>query len=202
MTTDGRRERASALLARLAADPASQEVMLADLLDAFDVRAYGVLILVAALAGFLPTPVGAGAIAGPLAGLLGVQMLTGQRHPWLPRWIARRGIARASIGRFLERFGGLLRRLERWCRPRRVELFGALGVRVTGALLIGHAIVLALPIPLTNFPLSFVLVLAGVALLEDDGHLLLAAWALMAATIAGFVWFSETVLAAVARFVG
>ncbi len=192
---DARKERTSELLARVAADASSPTVLLADLLDAFGVRGYGILMLFASLLAFLPTPVGAGAIAGPLAGLLGLQMLAGRECSWLPAWIARRGISRQSIARFLARFGLWLERLERLCRPRRVELFSKTGIRLTGLLVVGHSVVLALPIPLTNFPLAAVLTLVAMSLIEDDGVLLVVSWVLMASTIGAFLWFSGTLVA-------
>jgi hypothetical protein len=193
-TFDPRRERTSELLARVANDTSSPTVLLADLLDAFGVRGYGILMVFASLLAFLPTPVGAGAIAGPLTGLLGLQMLAGQEHPWLPRWISQRGISRQAIGRFLARFGRWLNALERLCRPRRVELLGKIGIRLTGLLVVGHSVVLALPIPLTNFPLAAVLILGAISLIEDDGVLLAVSWALMASTVGAFLWFSGSLV--------
>lgn len=198
-TYDARKERTSELLARVAHDTSSPTVLLADLLDAFGVRGYGILMVFASLLAFLPTPVGAGAIAGPLTGLLGLQMLAGQQHPWLPGWIARRGISRQAIGRFLARFGRWLNALERLCRPRRVELLGKAGVHLTGLLVVGHSVVLALPIPLTNFPLAAVLILAAMSLIEDDGLLLAVSWVLMSSTIGAFLWFSGTLVEIAAK---
>jgi hypothetical protein len=45
---------------------------LADLLDAFSERAFGLFLLLAILPAFLPLPAGAGAISGPLVSLAGL----------------------------------------------------------------------------------------------------------------------------------
>ena len=91
-------ERTSALLERIAREDGSPDISLGELLDRFDGRAFGVLVVIATLPAFLPTPVGAGAIAGPLVVLLGLQMAWGLQHPWLPQWLRRRSFARARIG--------------------------------------------------------------------------------------------------------
>jgi hypothetical protein len=58
-----------------------------------------------------------------------------------------------------------------------------------------------LPIPLTNYPLAMVLVLAGVALVEDDGIALAISWVLMGGAIVAFLLLSETLVGLVERFV-
>jgi hypothetical protein len=194
MSADTPRERTSELLSGIATAAGADSVPLGEIVDRFGVRGFGILLILGTLAAFLPTPVGAGAIAGPLVVLVGAQMLFGMRKPWLPRWLRTKVVSRAAIGRFVERMRGLLSRLERVSRPRWVALFAGAWPPVTGLLVIGHGVVLALPIPLTNYPLALVLLLAGVALIEDDGILLAIGWALMGATIVGFLLLSGTLV--------
>lgn len=172
--------RTSDLLAEIASDPGGSEVMLGDIVERFGIRAHGVLLLVATLAGFLPSPIGAGAVAGALAFVVGLQMLSGFERPWLPRFIARRTIRRSSIAEFLRRFGHWLSRIERLTRPRLVQLFSSPWSRLWGLAIVVHAVILSLPLPLTNYPLSLILLLFAMALIEDDGGLLLAGMALVA----------------------
>lgn len=172
--------RTSDLLAEIASDPGGSEVTLGGIVERFGIRAHGVLLLVATLAGFLPSPIGAGAIAGALAFVVGLQMLLGFERPWLPRVIARRTIQRASIAEFLRRFGHWLGRIERLTRPRLVQLFTPPWSRLWGLAIVVHATILSLPLPLTNYPLSLILLLFAIALIEDDGVLLLAGMALAA----------------------
>jgi hypothetical protein len=188
------RQRTSELLAGIAAAPGEDGVPLGEIVDTFGVRGFGILIVLGTLTAFIPTPVGAGAVAGPLVMLFGAQMLFGMRKPWLPRWLRARRVSRAAIGRFVERMRKVLLWLERASRPRWTALFAGIWPSVTGLLVIGHGLVLALPIPLTNYPLALVLMLAGTALVEDDGIALLVAWALMAATIVTFLLLSGTLV--------
>ena len=194
MAGEPTRERTSELLAGIAAADGEDSVPLGEIVDRFGVRAFGILMVLGTLAAFIPTPVGAGAIAGPMVVLVGAQLLVGMKKPWLPRWLRQRKVSRAAIGRFVERMRRPLQWLERVSRPRWVELFAGPWPVLTGLLVIGHAIVLALPIPLTNYPLAMVLMLVGVALVEDDGIALAVSWLLMAATIVGFLLLSETLV--------
>lgn len=189
------RLRTSELLARIAHDPSAGVVSLGDIVGSFGIRAHGVLLLVATLAGFLPSPVGAGTIAGGLALVVGVQLLAGWDRPWLPGFIARRTIARTAIAEFLARRGHWLGRIERLARPRLVELFNRPWSRLWGLAIAVHAVILALPIPLTNYPLSAMLLLVAVALIEDDGYLLIAGMLLigMAAVVLGSAAIGLTV---------
>jgi hypothetical protein len=200
MAGEPTRERTSELLAGIAAADGEDSVPLGEIVDRFGVRAFGILMVLGTLTAFIPTPVGAGAIAGPLVVLVGAQLLVGMKRPWLPRWLRQRKVSRAAIGRFVERMRRPLQWLERVSRPRWVELFAGPWPVLTGLLVIGHAIVLALPIPLTNYPLAMVLMLAGVALVEDDGIALAVSWLLMAATIVGFLLLSETLVGIFERF--
>lgn len=170
--------------------------------EAFGPRAYGVLLLLAAMVGFLPSPVGAGTLAGALGLVVGLQMLAGRAQPWLPRWLSERSIERRAIGGFLARRGTWLARLERLASPRLVELFVPPWMRLSGLVVAIHSVVIALPVPLTNYPLSAMLLLVAIALIEDDGRLLLAGFALMLGAALTLSILSGGLLALVAEIVG
>lgn len=184
------RLRTSELLARIARDPRGGMVSLGEIVDEFGVRAFGVLLVLATLTALIPTPVGAGSVAGGLGLVVGAQMLWGMRRPWLPRWMRSRTIERRSLETFLATVGGALGWLERLAMPRVIELFGGFAARVTGLLVVVHSAILALPIPLTNYPLAFVLLLVAIALVEDDGGLLVAGWLVMTAVAVATVLLS------------
>lgn len=176
-----RRERASELLASIAADPAGDRVTIGEISAAFGVRAHGVVLLLAAMLGFLPSPIGAGTLSGGLALVAALQMLAGHERPWLPRRLRDHRVERRAIGAFLAHRGRWIARVERLACPRLVKVFRRPWTRIVGLVIAIHAIVIALPVPLTNYPLSALLLLAAIALIEDDGRLLLIALASMLA---------------------
>src|SRR5690606_22031927 len=119
-----------------------------------------------------------GAIGGPLTILVGVHLLVGMRRLWLPRFVARRGPRRASLQAFQRMAGPWLGRLERVVKPRLVAVIDhRMAAMFTGLLLVLLGILLALPIPFTNYPFGALLLVYALALLERDGALMLACWA-------------------------
>lgn len=175
-----RRERASELLSAIAREP-GEVVTVGAIATAFGVRAHGVVLLLAAMIGFLPSPVGAGTLAGALALVAALQMLAGRERTWLPRRLRDHAIERARLAAFLDRRGRWLRRLERLAQPSLIELFRRPWTQVAGLVVAIHAVVIALPVPFTNYPLSALLLLVAIALIEDDGRLLLIGLASMLA---------------------
>ena len=161
-------------------------------------RAYGMLLFVATLPAFIPIPIG-GAISGPLVVLIGVQLLWGRRRPWLPRFLASRGPHRHALARFYRLVSPWLARLERLVRPRLPVLLHYRAARVfTGLLRVLLGLLLALPIPLTNYLFGAILLLFALAMLERDGALMLVAWACGATAVASFGLASGKLAAAAA----
>lgn len=175
------------VLDALAAGDPDERLSLGELLSGLRQSAFGMMLFFAVLPAFIPIPGVAGAISGPLVILVGVQLLIGLRRPWLPRFIATRGPHRRSLARFRDMLAGTLRWLEKVVRPRlEWVLDHRLASAVSGLLLVLLGILLALPIPFTNYIFGGLLLIFVFALLERDGALMLIAW--LAGAIAAFVF--------------
>jgi len=174
-----------------------ETITLGDFIDPLGERAFGFLVLALALPNFIPVPIGVGGVMGVLVILIGLQMLFGLEHPWLPNALRRRGLARTSVERFVKRVTPLLRWLERLCRPRWESLARHPLHRVSGFLLVLTGFALALPIPFTNYPFGLLLVAFAVALIERDGVVLAIAWASCIAVAATLVTLSGAVVEAI-----
>ncbi len=174
------REEASTreLLAAMALGDPGDQLRFTDLLIGLGKRVFGMMLFVATLPAFIPIPGVGGAVGGPLVALVGAQLLMGLRKPWLPRFIAERGPHRSAVQRFETVVEPWLRRVERFSRPR---LPGVLDHRAaamfTGLQLVLLGVLLALPIPFTNYVFGLLLLAYALALLERDGALMLWAWA-------------------------
>ena len=201
----GRRREAGtrALLDALALGDPNDTLKLGDLLAGLGRQMFGMLLFVATLPAFIPIPGVGGAIGGPLVVLVGVQLLVGMRKPWLPRFIAERGPRRASMQMFDRRLSPWLARLERVVRPR---LTGVLDHRLasmfTGLQLVLLGVLLALPIPFTNYLFGCLLLAYALALLERDGALQLASWAGGIVAITVFGVLSGSLAAAASHWIG
>lgn len=184
------------LVDEIATGDPEEELSLAELLDRFSERSFGLFLLISLLPTFIPIPVGVGAISGALASLIGLQFLLRLEHPWLPGFVARRKIHRYRIISFRDRMGKWLGRLEKLTKPRLVGMFTHWAAHAfTGLLLVVLGGLLCLPLPLTNYPFGLILLAFSFALIERDGALMLVAWAFGLAEIAVVAGFSGQIMA-------
>ena len=191
-----------ALLEQLAEGDPDGSLSLSELLDQFSERAFGLFLLLVLLPCFLPLPIGQGSVCGVLIILIGGQLLLRVQHPWLPGRLARHQIRRQTLIRFRDRMGRWLERIERLTRPRaQVFLDHPVAHFFNGLMLVTLGALLALPLPLTNYPFGLLLLAYALALIERDGRLMLVAWVLGLVEIAVVAGFSGQITAwAVALF--
>jgi hypothetical protein len=167
-----------ALVDRLAHGDPTGSITFGELLDQFSERSWGIFLLLALLPNFIPIP-GAGAVSGPLVVLIGVQLLFHVEHPWLPKFLARRQIPRERLIGFRNHIDKWLGRIEKLIKPRwQAVLDNKYGHAFSGFMLIVLGVILALPIPGTNYIFGALLLGYALALIERDGKLMLVCWGL------------------------
>lgn len=192
-----------AILDELLDGDREQDLRFEDLLAGLGRRAFGMMLFVVALPAFIPVPGLAGAISGPLCALVGLQLLFGLRRPFLPKFLARRGPKRRRLEVFDNMASRWLARLEKLVRPRLTRVLDhRLAAMFTGLLLALLGVLLALPIPFTNYLFGALMMLFALALLERDGLLMLLCWAGGIATIVVFGILSGTLAAAASDWIG
>lgn len=192
-----------ALLEEFATGDPDETLHLGDLLKDFGPAAFGLLLFIGLLPAFIPVPGVGGAIGGPMVILVGAQLLIGMRKLWLPAFLARRGPHRGTVMRFRQRMAPWLRRLEKLVQPRMSALLdNRLAVCFTGLLLVLLGVLLALPIPFTNYVFGFLLLLFALALLERDGALMLVAWVAGSIAVVVFGFLSGNLVESLSRLVG
>ena len=170
-----------------------EEVLALDrLLYGLGRSAFGMFLFVSVLPGFVPIPGFAGVVSGPLVALIGLQLIVGLRKPWVPAFIGRRGPRRSTMARFCDRISPAMARLEHLVRPRlRALTRSRMANAYTGVLLICLGLLLALPLPMTNFVFAGTLLLFALALMERDGALMLVLWTLSTAGLVATGLLSE-----------
>lgn len=162
------------LIDEVAGGDASEELTLGALLDRFSDRAFGVFLLFSLIPAIVP---GGGAVGGPLICLIGLQLLVQMEHPWVPNFIARRPLSREGMQSFQKHTSKLLRWIEKVSRARNEALIEHPAARAfTGALLVLLGLLLALPLPATNYLFGAILLAYAIALIEHDGRLMAIAW--------------------------
>ena len=187
----------------LASGNGEDHLRLEDLLAGLSRQVFGMLLFVSTLPAFIPIPGVGGAISGPATVLVGVHLLIGMRRLWLPRFVARRGPRRATLQAFQRTIDPWLTRLERVVKPRLTAVIEHRAASMfTGLLLVLLGILLALPIPFTNYLFGSLLLVYAFALLERDGGLMLLCWIAGIVAIVVFGILSGTLATAATEWVG
>jgi hypothetical protein len=161
-------ESLSRTLTRIAAEATGDRITLGDLLAALKARAYGAMMIVFAFPNILPSPPGLAAVLGLPLVVLSALMIAG-RDPWLPQFIARRGLATATFRNLVERGQPWIERAERLLRIRLRALTSGIGQRGIGLLCFVLSLLLMLPVPFGNLAPSLAICVLSLGLLERDG---------------------------------
>ena len=174
---------------------ASQEgdrLTVGDIVAVLRDRAFALLVVLLGLPNCLPMPPPIPLVCGLLLLLVAVQIAAGMSAPWLPRKLLGRSIARHDVKRAVDRAVPILRRLERWSRPRMSVFESALGMRGMGVALLTLAMALIVAAPVIGqIPLGLAVCLVGLGLVERDGVVVLVGLVigtLGVALNAGFVY--------------
>ena len=175
---------ASAVLRGVIDRAQGETITIGEIVGAFGERAFGFVLILFSLPNCVPAPPGVAGIVGTPVLIFGIQMMLGHRRPWLPGFVLRSSVSVATFRRLIDLAEPRLRKLEAFCKPRLVALFGPLGDRFVGLFAFLVALSVLIPFPGTNFPPSIALVIASIAVMEEDGYLLLAGYLIGVAGLA------------------
>ncbi|HAR07325.1 MAG: exopolysaccharide biosynthesis protein exod [Cobetia sp.] len=168
------------------------DISLGDILEHFNSRGFGPLLVLPALLVLLPT----GAIPGvPTTCALFIvltagQLLLGRRMPWLPRRLARFSFEHQRLTHGVERARPWTRRLDRLLKPRLSFMTRGIAYRGIAALTILLATAMV-PLELVPFAAALpaaTLLLLGLGLIGEDGLVILLALLVLLLDIATGFW--------------
>ena len=152
------------------AEQESERLTVGDIVTVLQDRAFALLIVILGLPNCLPMPPPIPLVCGLLLLLVAVQITAGMASPWLPRVLLRRSVARKDVERAASRAVPLLRRLEKWSRPRMSLFETGLGLRGVGLILLTLSLALIVAAPIVGqIPLGLAICLVGLGLVERDG---------------------------------
>ncbi|QIK81342.1 exopolysaccharide biosynthesis protein [Lysobacter sp. HDW10] len=176
------------MVGRLAQGDPESHITMHQIIDEVEESGFGMILFVLTLPAFIPIPVG-GALSGPLVALLALQMIVGRHEPWLPKRLLSKGPKRSALAKVHAQLSRIFRPVHRLIRPRADWIFeNSITFRFTGLILLFLAVLLALPIPGTNYLFGLTLVLFALAMIERDGGLMIVSWCVgLALIIAAFV---------------
>lgn len=186
------RPRAADLLEEFINNFQGETITLADLLNALGHRAFGVAILVFALANLLIANIpGISTVLGLPLIWISVQMVLGHRRPWLPKKLAMRSFQRENFARMIHRACAVLRRIETFIKPRLLPLSSYQAERYLGAIACAMSVVLALPIVFGNWLPAWGLAFIALGMIERDGLFIVIGWVFgILATLYAFAFYT------------
>jgi hypothetical protein len=186
----------SDLLVRLMEEAPRDSVDLDWLLGHLQKRAFGLLLLILAIAIAVP---GVGIVASVVIAFPAVEMMLARDGPTLPRFLTKRSFDTKRFSKWAERSLPLLRLVERVSRSRWHTPAEATK-RAVGFLVLALAASAIWPLPLINIPPALTIALVAIAYLGEDGLLLGLAFAIGILLLAAFGFLIWTSTGAVENF--
>lgn len=161
----------SDLLEQVVEDHKQDTVSIDELKTALHERGFAVLLIIFCMPMCVPVPVPPGYTAlfsVPLF-ILSVQLIAGMDSPWLPRWLRNKRVRRSLIAAIAEKAIPLLRKVERYLKPRWPFATGKTGEQSIGVFTFLFTVSIAVPLPFTNLIPAYGVVLMCLGLLSRDG---------------------------------
>ncbi|MGC9452475.1 MAG: exopolysaccharide biosynthesis protein [Oceanipulchritudo sp.] len=169
-----------------------EALTVARIVDRVGDRGFGLLLLVLSLPSALPVPAAGYSVPfGLLLSVLALQMMLGKTRPVFPKQLEGVSVGKGLTERLLKGGAWIFQRLEWIVRPRMRWVGRRIGLTLMGVLVLLMAILMMIPIPMTNTFPAFVIFLIGVGLTEEDGLFAMAAClvgALAVLLYAALVW--------------
>lgn len=161
----------SETLALVVVENKNHTMSVGDIKNSMHERGFGILLAIAALPLCLPIPVPPGYttfFSIPLF-IFSIQMIFGMRAPWLPVWITKKQIKRTTLEKLIEKANPWLRKIEKHLKPRLTYISVRAWERIIGIFSFVFALSISLPLPLTNFPPGWGILIMSLGLLSKDG---------------------------------
>lgn len=159
-----------------------EQVSLGMIVETIGSRSFGPLLLMAGVIVFSPLSgiPGLPTVLGALVLLIGVQLLVGKEHFWLPQWLLKHSVARTKIDKALDWLCPIARFTDRWLKPRLKAFICGTSKYVIAVIcmLIAAGMPVMELIPFSSSGAGAALTVFGLALIADDGLLALIAFAL------------------------
>lgn len=167
------------------------DLLIGDLVDRLEERAFGALMFIFAVPNIIPTPPGTSAVLGAPLIFLTFQLMMGRQSLWLPQKLRQKKIDCALVAAFVRRTLPFLAKFERVLKPRlSILAVPNTAEQLIGAVAFGLAIVLFLPIPFGNILPAAAIAVLALGLAERDGAAVILGLLLATASVVvlGLVW--------------
>lgn len=185
--------RISELLDALKARPKGRKASVHDIVETFESRGFGPLLIVPAILGMIAPIPGVPTVCGIFMALVAVQQLFGRTKPWLPERLRRASIDAERLDHMIDRALPTVRRLEKLLKPRLTFVASGKSQRLIALLVVLLSLSLA-PLELLPFAAalpSAMLLLIALGMIARDGLVMLVS---LGVALVGVVWFFSMLL--------
>lgn len=182
-TSTGRPRAFSDVVETLGTRP-GQKLCLGEIVEAFGDRAFGPVMFFFALINMLPWPPGGTTLTGAPLLLLSMELALGRDSLWVPAWLERIAVDRATFRKMSGRFRKPLHLTEKLARPRLFFMTGGLGQGLIGLACVFLSVVLVLPVWGGNLLPAVAIGFFSLGVMQRDGLAALTGWVLTGATVA------------------
>jgi hypothetical protein len=166
--TDERFTSPSDILERVVSDRTVDYVTLHEIKSTLHERGFAVLGIIFAVVSAV-TPPGITFVPSLPLFFLALQMAAGRKNPWLPAWLGRKKIKRATLAALIEKTTPKLRRIEKLLHRRWTFLASGQAERMIGAFMLVFSSLIILPLPLSNFLPAVGITFMCLGMIGNDG---------------------------------
>ena len=170
-------EKTSVLLRRTLLELIGESVTLGEIMQALRRRSFGGIFILLSALSLIP---GVAFVTGPVVMILALQMLVGMKEPKLPKFLTEHTFAVERLGELGDKYLPFIEKIEHYVKPRLSLFTSPMFFGLYAILIFGMAILIAAPMPLSNFLPSVAVFLISLGLLEKDGVIIICG-AIMAA---------------------
>jgi hypothetical protein len=156
----------------------NKDLSFAYLLQLMGDRAFGMGLLLFALPSALPfstLPGVAFVFSLPII-LFALQMIVGKATLWLPKTIAKRTLQHEKLSKIIHATVPYLLKIERFLKPRLSFMTSRIMEITNGITIFCLALLLILPIPLSNFIFALLIIIFSLGFVEKDGIFIIVAY--------------------------
>ncbi len=143
---------------------------IAEIMELLNERGFGIMIILFSLPSLFPAflPPIPTIFAIPLS-FFSVQMIMRMDAPYLPKFISKRKLKRASLQKAITKSVPYMKKVERAIKPRMPFMTTETMQRYLGVFMLIFSLTVAIPLPMTNLIPSIALIFIGVGLISRDG---------------------------------
>ncbi len=135
--------------------------------------AFGTSLLAFSIPEVLPIPIpGLFTVVVIPTGIISAQMIAGNKHLKLPKFLLKRSIPRKALATAIHAILPFLEKTEKYVKPRWQWAVHPASKRFIGAFIFLLALAIALPVPGTNMPLAIAIFIISLGLIEKDGMMI------------------------------